>query len=188
MNRLRRTLLPGLLLGLSVGVVSSSCATQSASGNTTTTDTAVHSDLPDFELRSVDGEAVRLSDYLGKQVVVLSFWASWCEPCKTEMPQLEKLYVSHKDQGLMVLSIAMDDPSTVVQVAPFVKRNGFHFPVLLDTETKAANLFNKLKSAPYTVVIDRQGKIHSEKAGYEPGSEKALESELLALLGEPKTP
>jgi peroxiredoxin len=144
---------------------------------------AVASALPDFELASVDGDRVRLSDYLGKDVVVLSFWATWCEPCKTELPQLDKIYSAHHEQGLTLLSIAMDDPSTAAGVAPYVKRNGFHFPVLLDSETKAAALYNKLKSAPYTVVIDRQGKIVSEKTGYEPGAEKALEDELVTLLG-----
>jgi peroxiredoxin len=165
-----------LLLALALA----GCATSTSSGPAPS---GASSALPDFELTSIDGDRVRLSDHLGKDVVVLSFWATWCEPCKTELPQLDRIYTAHQAQGLTLLSIAMDDPSTVSGVAPFVKRNGFHFPVLLDSETKAAALYNKLKSAPYTVVIDRSGKIVSEKTGYEPGAEKALEDELVQLLG-----
>ena len=144
--------------------------------------------LPDFTLNTVDGDTVHLSDYLGKDVVVLSFWATWCEPCKTELPHLQEIYARHKDQGLVVLAIAMDDPSTVSQILPFVKRSGFTFPVLVDSETKAANLYNRQKNAPYTVVIDRTGKIRSEGAGYEPGAEKALEEQLVTLLATPPKP
>ncbi len=168
---MRKTLLLTLAL---VG-----CATAPSAGNSTPN---VATGLPDFELATIDGERIRLSDYVGKGVVVLSFWATWCEPCKTEMPALAKLYRAHHAEGLTLLSIAMDDPSTVSSVAPFVKRNGFDFPVLLDTETKAASLYNKLKSAPYLVIIDRSGKIASEKSGYEPGAEKALDDELVKLL------
>jgi peroxiredoxin len=149
---------------------------------------ALASGLPDFELRTLDGESFRLSDHLGKQVLVLSFWDTWCEPCKTEMPQLDHIYQAHKDAGLLIAAVAMDDPSTVANVGPYIRRNGFQFPVLLDTETKAANLYNTHKYAPYTVVISREGKIVSEKQGYEPGAEKALEAEVAALLGESPKP
>jgi peroxiredoxin len=164
---------------LALAVCLASCATGSASHG---------KQLPNFTLNSVDGEQVRLSDHLGKDVVVLAFWDTWCEPCKTELPQLDALYKKHHAEGLTLYAVAMDDPSTVSQVAPFVKRSGFSFPVLLDTEVKAANLYNTLKVAPYTVVIDRAGKVHSEKAGYEPGSEKALEDELVKLLAQPAAP
>ena len=158
------------------------CATSGSTGPVAGSTPASATALPDFALNSVDGETVRLSDYLGKNVIVLSFWATWCEPCKTELPHLQELYAKHKDQGLTVLALAMDDPTTMSQVAPFAHRSGFTFPVLLDSETKAAALYNRQKNAPYTVVIDRAGHIHSEKAGYEPGAEKVLEAELETLL------
>ena len=160
------------------------CTTAASTGPVESS-TPISTALPDFALNSVDGETVRLSDYLGKGVIVLSFWATWCEPCKTELPHLQELYAKHKDQGLTVIAVAMDDPSTMSQVAPFAHRAGFTFPVLLDAETKAAALYNRQKNAPYTVVIDRGGHIHSEKAGYEPGAEKALEAELETLLATP---
>jgi peroxiredoxin len=143
---------------------------------------ATKAGLPDFELPTVDGDAFRLSDHLGKSVIVMAFWDTWCEPCKSELPHLNDIYRAHKDQGLLVLAISMDDPTTTAQVAPYVKRSGYTFPVLLDRSTQAANLYNIHKSAPYTVVIDRNGHIASEKAGFEPGSEKNLEAELVKLL------
>lgn len=173
-------------LALAVLLTAAGCATTANSGGTAAT-AASHA-LPDFTLNSVEGDTVHLSDYLGKDVVVLSFWATWCEPCKSELPHLQEIYARHKDQGLAVLAIAMDDPSTVSQILPFAKRSGFTFPVLVDSETKAAGLYNRQKNAPYTVVIDRSGKIVSEGAGYEPGAEKALEQELVSLLEKPATP
>jgi len=140
------------------------------------------SNLPDFELSAVDGDVVRLSDHVGKEVIVLSFWDTWCEPCKMEMPHLERIYRAHKDEGLLVLSIAMDDPTTVAQVAPFVRENHFSFPVLLDPNSSASNLYNTHKSAPYTVVIGRDGTIASEASGYSPGAEKLLEEHIVKLL------
>jgi len=168
-------------IALAALLATAGCATAGSSNN------ASHA-LPDFTLNSVEGDTVHLSDYLGKDVVVLSFWATWCEPCKTELPHLQEIYARHKAQGLQVLAIAMDDPSTVSQILPFVKRSGFTFPVLVDSETKAANLYNRQKNAPYTVVISRDGKIVSEGAGYEPGAEKALEQELVSLLETPAKP
>jgi len=167
------------------------CATSNAASNVPPGGaSSIHGDsssLPDFELTTIDGDQLRLSDYLGRSVVVLAFWDTWCEPCKSELPQLDRIYRVHKGEGLIVLSIAMDDPTSVAQVAPFVKQSGFTFPVLLDTNTRAASLYNVHKSAPYTVVIARNGKIDHEKAGYEPGAEKALEEEIVTLLRQPKT-
>lgn len=144
--------------------------------------------VPDFELLTVDGDKARLSDSVGKGVVLLSFWDTWCEPCKAELPQLEKLFQKHHGAGLTVLSVAMDDATTVAAVAPYVKRSGFTFPVLLDTAGAAANLFNPNKTAPYTVLIDRAGAVAHEKAGYEPGEEVALEEKIVALLAKGATP
>jgi peroxiredoxin len=169
----KRTLVAGLVL--LAGCVTPSASTGPAS--------AAGGKVPDFELISVEGDRVRLSDAVGKGVVVLSFWDTWCEPCKAELPQLEKVYGRNKAKGLMLFGIAMDDATTVANVAPFVRRNGFSFPVLLDTSGTAANLYNPNKSAPYTVVIDQKGAIVHERAGYEPGEEVALEQKIVALLG-----
>jgi peroxiredoxin len=159
------------------------CATTSA-GDHGTAAASPSSKLPDFELNTVDGDSLRLSDHLGREVVVLSFWDTWCEPCKTELPHLERIYRAHKGQGLVVLAISMDDPTTVVQVAPYVRESGYTFPVLLDSNGKAAGLYNAHKTAPHTVVIDRDGTIVSEASGFEPGAETLLEAQLVKLLAQ----
>ena len=145
-------------------------------------DSHASSKLPDFELSSIDGESVRLSDHLGKDVILIDFWATWCEPCKAEMPHLDRIYRSKKDRGFIVIAVAMDDPSTFGQVAPYVREGGFAFPVLLDPNGRAANLYNIHKSAPYTVIIARDGTIAHEAAGFEPASAKLLEERIEKLL------
>ncbi|MHB8421101.1 MAG: peroxiredoxin family protein [Myxococcales bacterium] len=141
------------------------------------------SGLPDFELSDTDGNAVKLSDYLGKEVVYLDFWASWCGPCQLELPQLQALYEKYRDQGFVVLGVAMDDPTTVGAVAPVARKDGLTFPVLLDAQSRAVALYNGSKSAPYGVLIDRRGRIVEQRAGYTPGDERRLEAQLLTELG-----
>lgn len=160
-----------------VALMLASCATTSSAGLS-----RAASRLPDFELNSVEGDSVRLSDHLGREVVLLAFWDTWCEPCKTELPHLDRIYRAHKDQGLAVFAISMDDPSTAMLVAPYVHEHGFAFGVLLDPNGRAANLYNTHKSAPYTVIIGRDGTIASETSGFEPGSAKLLEDRIEQLL------
>ncbi len=140
-------------------------------------------ELPDFTLDTIDGERFRLSDHVGKEVIVLSFWATWCMPCLAELPHLEELYQAEKPQGLMVVAISMDEPTSVSEVGPTARRLGLTMPVVLDTEQRAVRLYNRARSAPFTVVIDRGGRIVSSSAGYAPGDEEALSTQVRALLG-----
>lgn len=154
------------------------CATTGASARSA----GIASGLPDFELSTLEGDRVRLSDYVGKGVVVLAFWDTWCEPCKTELPHLDRMYRAHKDKGLVVLAISMDDPATAMQVGPYVHESGYAFTVLLDPNGEASSLYNTHKSAPYTVIIGRDGKIAYEALGFEPAAAKPLEERLVKLL------
>ncbi len=165
--------LTALLLGALCG-----CATGQAAGPAT----ASASGLPDFELTDTDGTPVRLSSYLGKDVVYLDFWASWCGPCQLELPQLEALDEKYGSKGFVVLGVAMDDPTTVGAVAPVARKAGITFPVLLDSQSRAGALYNSGHSAPYGVLIDRTGRIVEQRGGYTPGDERALESLIAAEL------
>jgi peroxiredoxin len=136
----------------------------------------------DFSLRDLDGKTFHLSDHLGKDVVVMSFWATWCVPCIGEMPHLDRIYKTHKDQGLVVLGISLDGPETVAQVGPTAHRLGVTYPILLDEETRVVQSYNPRREAPFTVIIDRAGTITSQKVGHSAGDEVALEQELVALL------
>lgn len=135
----------------------------------------------DFTLRDLTGQEVRLADQAGK-VVVLSFWATWCGPCKEEMPHLAKMYGEKKDSGLVVLSISTDDARSASKVKPYIEKMGYTFPVLLDRESSVIGTYNPSKTLPFTVVIDRQGNIAHVASGYNPGDEVALAQKVDALL------
>ena len=110
----------------------------------------------DFSLRDIDGNQVTLSAYEGK-VVLMSFWATWCGPCKEEMPHLQKLYDARKDDGFEVLSISTDDARSASKVKPYIKKNGYSFTVLLDKDSSVIGTYNPSKTLPYTVIVDRKG-------------------------------
>lgn len=136
----------------------------------------------DFSLRDTNGKTVRLSDYLGQRVILLSFWATWCGPCAVELPQLQRIYAAHAAAGLVVLGISMDGPDTAADVAPRARRYGLQFPVLLDEETRVVRQYNPKRAAPYTLLIDRRGVIVKAREGYAAGDDVKLEREIEALL------
>jgi peroxiredoxin len=164
---------------LSIAVLVLACACATTQGA---------SEAADFTLRAVDGRTVSLSEFLGKKVVVLDFWATWCVPCQAEMPHLESMYERYKDQGLVVLGVDMDGPETVAQVGSWTSSHGITFPMLLDEDTRAVSLYNPHHSAPFTVLIGRDGHIASAREGYNPGDEKALEKSVQDLLAKVAAP
>ena len=137
---------------------------------------------PDFSVRDVDGRTVSLSDHSDK-VVVISFWATWCTPCKAEMPHLQAMYDQYKDQGFVVLSVSVDEARNEPQVKAMARAGSYTFPVLLDQDASVVTLYNPRKSVPFSVVIDRDGNIHTTHEGYSPGDEAKLKAEVEALLG-----
>jgi peroxiredoxin len=163
-----------LLAGCSGSASSPSTAASSASSET--------SDATDFTLTDTEGKQVSLSQYLGKQAIVVDFWATWCKPCVAELSHLQKVYQGRKDKGLVILAVSMDGPETESMVTPFVKGKGWTFPVLIDTETRATSLYNPRKAAPFTIVIDRHGKIVKRREGFNPGDEVQLEADVDAAL------
>ncbi len=138
--------------------------------------------ISDFALRDVDGRTHALSDYLGSHTIVLSFWATWCEPCKKELVRLQELYETHKNKGFVVLAISMDEPETQGEVRPFVRSRRLSFPVLLDSESLVTNRFNPRRSAPYNVIIDKNQSMVWTHEGYVPGDEEKLESAVLEII------
>jgi peroxiredoxin len=145
--------------------------------------TTVGAPAPDFTLRDLDGRNETLSDHLGKDVVLINFWATWCVPCGAEMPHLEKLYKDNRDKGFVVYGVAMDGPETIAQVGPFARRYGLSFPVLLDEETRVVGVYNPKRTAPLNVLIDRKGQIARVRNGYNAGDEKLVEADVVSLLG-----
>jgi peroxiredoxin len=169
------------LAGIIVGVLLvAGCATTGSTGSTGEQKATEGS--ADFTLNSVTGESVNLSGYLGKKVILLNFWGTWCIPCQAEMPHLQEMYEKYKDQGFVIFGIAMDGPDTVSGVAPFVRRNGLTYPILLDQESQVVGLYNPHRSAPFNVFIGLDGKVSSTREGYNLGDEKAIEETVQALL------
>jgi peroxiredoxin len=111
---------------------------------------------PDFELRSLDGKQVRLSDYRGK-AVLLNFWATWCAPCKIEMPWFVDLQKQYAPQGLQVIGVAMDDSGDEA-IGKFAKEMGVNYPVLIGKEA-VGDAYGGVEFLPTTFIIDRQGKV-----------------------------
>ncbi|MFZ5894415.1 MAG: TlpA disulfide reductase family protein [Myxococcota bacterium] len=137
---------------------------------------------PDFELSTLDGGNVRLSDYLGKQVVLIDFWATYCEPCLRAMPTLDSLYSKYKSQGFVVLGVAIDGPDSLSQVRADAQRLRVTFPILLDQDTRVVALYNPKTSAPFSVLIGKQGNILLQKEGYTTESGASLERDIAAAL------
>lgn len=119
---------------------------------------------PDFELKTLDGSSIRLSSLKGKKVI-LNFWATWCPPCRSEMPDIEKFYVDQKDKGLEVLAVNLTNAEkNRADVAPFLKNFGITFPVVLDEKGSVGELYN-INPIPASFVIDTQGVIRKKLVG-----------------------
>ena len=107
----------------------------------------------DFTLKTIGGGSFRLSDHRGK-TVLMNFWATWCGPCREEMPAMERLYQRHRDQGLVLVAISLD--ANPALVPPYVKESKLTFAVALDPKADVANKYG-VRALPSSFVIDRQG-------------------------------
>lgn len=111
---------------------------------------------PDFALQSLDGKTVHLSDFRGK-AVLLNFWATWCEPCKIEMPWFVAFQKQYAPEGLQIVGVAMDD-SAEKDIADFAAQMGVNYPVLIGKE-EVSTAYGGLPFLPTTFYIDRDGKV-----------------------------
>jgi peroxiredoxin len=116
---------------------------------------------PDFQLPSLGGQSVSLSDFQGKPIL-LNFWATWCGPCRHEMPFIQAIYEEQSVNGLVILAI--DIGESVPAVNSFLQSNNFSFPVLLDIDQDVAQDYN-IRAIPTTFFIDKDGIIQEIKVG-----------------------
>lgn len=136
----------------------------------------VGSRMPDFQLADVSGKTVRLSDYAGQNVFI-NAWATWCPPCREEMPMLVDYYNQHKDQNFTVLAINAGE--TRQEIAQFVSDQGMTFPVLLDTGSKYLDS-QMIDSLPTTILVGPDGKVRALHVGVMDA--QIFQKEILAKL------
>jgi peroxiredoxin len=138
------------------------------------------SNAPDFTLRSANGPNLRLQEQRG-QVVMINFWATWCGPCRVEMPHLNRLYDKYRSSGFQLLGVNIDeDPARAQALAT---KLGLRFPVLFDAEKRVSKLYD-LTTMPSTVLVDRDGRVRYVHRGYRDGFEATYEQQIRALLKE----
>jgi peroxiredoxin len=134
---------------------------------------------PDFALASLDGKTLKLSDFHGK-AVVLNFWATWCEPCKIEMPWFVELQKKYGAQGVQVLGVAMDD-SEVKEIGDFAKKMGVNYPIMIGKEA-VGDQYGGIPYLPSTFYIDRDGKVVDRVFGLPPGGRSEIEADIQKTL------
>ena len=135
---------------------------------------------PDFTLKSLSGENLKLSELRG-QVVLVNFWASWCGPCRQEMPLLDEMYQRYQKLGFTILGVNVEQDAAAAQA--MLKESPVHFPVLFDPQSTASKLYN-LNAMPTTVLVDRSGNVRYLHQGYMPGYEQTYQQQVSELLRE----
>ena len=157
----------GMLLG--VAVLSAVVSAAPASGP-----------APDFELVSRDGGRVALSDLQG-EVVMINFWATWCGPCRQEMPHLEALYQRYGALGFTLLGVNVEEDPSGAEA--WLEETPVSFPVLFDSSNSVTSLYDVV-AMPSTVLVDRQGNIRYLHHGYKPGYESDYQDQIRELIRE----
>ena len=143
---------------------------------------AINTPAPAFRLMDLDGAVHSLPDYQGK-VVFLNFWATWCGPCKVEMPAMEALYQSFRSQGLEILAVSVDQQGAAV-TRPFKEAMGLSFPILHDSDYQVGLTYGA-RTLPMTYVIDRKGIIRQRVFGARDWNSQEARKLMSELLEEP---
>jgi cytochrome c biogenesis protein CcmG/thiol:disulfide interchange protein DsbE len=151
------------LIVIAIGFVTSAMAQQQKAAN--------------FSLKSADGTSYELSKYKGK-VVIVNFWATWCGPCRKEIPDFIEAYKKHKDKGLEIIGISLDQDGWA-RVTPYVKKSNINYPIVLGDEKVVEN-YGGIEAIPTTFIVDKNGNIADQHTGTM--SLKQLEAKLKPLL------
>ena len=135
---------------------------------------------PDFTLKSQKDGNLKLSEFRGK-VILINFWASWCGPCRQEMPVLDELYRHYRSLDFTILGVNVEQNSDDAKA--LLKDVPVSFPILFDTENKISKLYD-IKGMPSTVLVDRDGNIRYVHMGYQPGVEAEYQTQIRTLIRE----
>jgi peroxiredoxin len=135
---------------------------------------------PDFTLRTMNGPNLRLQEQRG-QVLLVNFWATWCGPCRQEMPHLSRLHDKYRASGFQVLGVNIDEDARLA--TDLASKLKVSFPVLFDTDKRVSKLYD-MSAMPATLLIDRHGRVRHIHHGYRDGFEKNYEQQIRELLKE----
>jgi peroxiredoxin len=139
-----------------------------------------NSPAPDFTLNAQTGKPVELTQFKG-QVVMLNFWASWCGPCRQEMPLLDSIYKKYGKLGFTMIGVNVEPDSKAAN--DWLKQTPVTFPILYDTDSKVSKLYG-VSGMPSTVIVDRKGTVRMIHHGYKPGDEEEYLSSIRSLMRE----
>lgn len=139
-----------------------------------------HTAAPDFTLKSQKGDNLKLSELRGK-VILINFWASWCGPCRQEMPVLNELYQHYRSLDFTVLGVNVEQNSDKAE--SLLKEIPVSFPILFDNHNQVSKLYN-VKGMPSTVLVDRDGNVRYTHIGYQAGTENEYQSKIRELIRE----
>lgn len=138
--------------------------------------------LPDVELRNLENKNVTLAEVVkSDQLTILSFWATWCSPCKKELDAIADIYTEWQEEyNVELIAISVDNARAMARVKPMVVEKGWPYQILIDPNQNLMRALN-FQTVPHTILLDRNGKIVYSHSGYLPGDEIELENEMQAL-------
>jgi len=138
-----------------------------------------------LRLKTVDNKRFEIKEYLGKGPIAIVFWATWCKPCRKELPAIIDVYEKYKDLGLTILAISIDSPRSLSKVKTFVKKSDLPYVFLVDPNGEQSTKL-QVKDIPYTLLADKSGEIIYTHRGYREGDEKELDEKIAALVTKPE--
>lgn len=167
-----RTTMKGIMKGLALAAVFASAAFAASSSGP----------APGFSLSGRGGKAINLAQYKG-QVVMINFWATWCKPCRDEMPLLEDIYKKYKPMGFTLVGVNVEPDSKDAEVWLGKLSKPVTFPIAYDVDSKVSKLY-KVETMPSTVLVDRRGHVRVLHRGYKPGDENVYLTQIRSMLKE----
>jgi peroxiredoxin len=135
-----------------------------------TTSAATQTKAPNFTLRDINGDSYSLYEHQG-EIIILNFWATWCGPCKTELPHLNAIDKAYSAQGVDVVVISVDAARETSKAKSYIKSRKYEFTALFDTDTSVVSQYNPSKAIPFTLIMDREMRIIHVHTGYVSGVE-----------------